>query len=371
MVGFLVSKDIVIESHKGQYVASFIQGGMDKLNQNPLADAVYIVDSKVAKLYSSRLNNILSTNRILLIDAAEENKSLDKFPAYVESLVRLKIRREQPLVAIGGGIIQDITCFLASTVMRGLPWLFYPTTLLAQSDSCIGSKSSINSGDIKNILGTFTPPNKVVIDVDFLSTLEAKDIYSGIGEMIKVHAIDSPKSFDRISECYEEIIAIQSTMEEFIYNSLLIKKKLIELDEFDQGPRNVMNYGHSFGHAIESATNYAIPHGIAVTIGMDLANFVSSCLGVSDVSHFDRMHPVLAINSRSYQYVEIDVTLLMTALQKDKKNTASQIRLILPDYHGTIGIGLYDNSETLRRSVEQYFLKYRKGVADGLACSNV
>ena len=100
------------------------------------------------------------------------------------------------MVAIGGGIIQDITCFLASTMMRGLPWIFYPTTLLAQSDSCIGSKSSINSGEVKNILGTFTPPNKVIIDINFLKSLEEKDILSGIGEMIKVHAINSPESFD-------------------------------------------------------------------------------------------------------------------------------------------------------------------------------
>ena len=107
-------------------------------------------------------------------------------------MVDKKIRRGQFLIAIGGGIIQDITCFLASTVMRGLPWIFYPTTLLAQSDSCIGSKSSINSGAVKNILGTFTPPKKVVIDVGFLGTLEKKDLFSGIGEMLKVHAIDSP-----------------------------------------------------------------------------------------------------------------------------------------------------------------------------------
>ena len=193
-----VSNKITIQSHKGEYIASFIYGGMDQLNNNPVENAVYIIDQNIVKLYKNRLKNILSSQRVIKIEATEENKSLDCFPAYIDALVELKVRREQTLVAIGGGIIQDITCFLATTLMRGLPWMFYPTTLLAQSDSCIGSKSSINSGDVKNILGTFTPPNNVVIDVDFLSTLEEKDIFSGIGEMIKVHAINSPIDFDKI-----------------------------------------------------------------------------------------------------------------------------------------------------------------------------
>ena len=178
-------------------------------------------------------------------------------------------------------------------MFRGLDWDFFPTTLLAQSDSCIGSKSSINSGNIKNILGTFTPPKKIILDVSFLKTLEEKDIYSGIGEMIKVHAINSPESFDQINQSYDKILEDPESMVQFIRASLLFKKRLIELDEFDVGPRNVMNYGHSFGHAIETATNYGIPHGIAVTIGMDMANFVASKLGVTSLSNFERMHALL------------------------------------------------------------------------------
>ena len=355
---FHVSNQITIQSHKGEYTASFVRGGMDQLNKDPIENAIYIVDKNIAKLYSDRLNNILNSQRVLKIEATEENKSLDCFPAYIDALVELKVRREQTLVAIGGGIIQDITCFLATTLMRGLPWMFYPTTLLAQSDSCIGSKSSINSGDVKNILGTFTPPNKVVIDVDFLSTLEEKDIFSGIGEMIKVHAINSPIDFDKISNNYDQILSDQSLMEEFILSSLLMKKRLIEVDEFDQGPRNVMNYGHSFGHAIESATNYGIPHGIAVTIGMDIANYVASRLNVSKIEHFERMHEVMEKNYKSYQHVNISVEALMDALSKDKKNSATQLRLILPDQEGCIGIGLYDNNDVLVNAINDYFTQY-------------
>jgi len=352
------NKVITIQSHKGEYAASFMSGGMDQLNNAPIENAVYIIDQNIAQLYQNRLGNILSSQRVIKIEATEENKSLDKIPGYVDELVSVNIRRGQPLVAIGGGIIQDITCFLATTVMRGLPWIFYPTTLLAQSDSCIGSKSSINSGEVKNILGTFTPPDKVVIDVDFLQTLEQREIFSGIGEMLKVHAINGPESFDLISAAYEDILKNPMIMEEFIHNSLSMKKKLIEIDEFDQGVRNVMNYGHSFGHAIESATNYRIPHGIAVTIGMDIANFVSAELRVSNVSHFERMHNVLEKNYHTYQYVDISVELLLNALSKDKKNSATQLRLILPDQDGCIGIGLYDNNSKLKDSLDKYFKLY-------------
>jgi len=137
-----------------------------------------------------------------------------------------------------------------------------------------------------------------------------------------------------------------------------MKKKLIEIDEFDLGPRNVMNYGHSFGHAIETATNYAIPHGIAVTIGMDIANYVASKLGISSKKHFERMHSVLDKNCKSYRQVSIDINALMQALAKDKKNSSTQLRLILPDSDGNITIGLYDNNERFLNIIKEYFSIY-------------
>lgn len=353
-----MSEEIRIQSHKGEYGVDFMPVEEGLLSHGPVENSIYIIDGKVAELYGEQLGPVLDGGRVLLIEANEKNKSLDQFPEYIDALVALKARRGQPLIAIGGGVIQDITCFLATTMMRGLPWIFYPTTLLAQSDSCIGSKSSINSGNIKNILGTFTPPQKVIIDVSFLNTLEEKDIFSGIGEMLKVHAIDSPESFDKIASHYDQILTKSDVMEKFIRGSLLMKKKLIEIDEFDKGPRNVMNYGHSFGHSIESATNYAIPHGIAVTIGMDMANYVAAELEVSSFSQFQRMHDVLDKNCQSYRNVGVDVDLFIDALAKDKKNTTTQLKLILPNQRGEINIGLYDNDDRLTRSVSKYFDMY-------------
>ena len=349
----LVSKAITINSHKGTYEVNFTQDWNQSINNYDLESSFFIIDSCIAKLYEKSLKEIFK-NKYYLIEANEKNKSLEKFPGYIDDLINLGLKRGNKLIAIGGGITQDITCFLASTMFRGLDWDFFPTTLLAQSDSCIGSKSSINSGNIKNILGTFTPPKKIILDVSFLKTLEEKDIYSGIGEMIKVHAINSPESFDQINQSYDKILEDPESMVQFIRASLLFKKRLIELDEFDVGPRNVMNYGHSFGHAIETATNYGIPHGIAVTIGMDMANFVASKLGVTSISNFERMHALLDKNCSTYRKTKIDPNRLLEALAKDKKNTASQLRLILPNSKGEISIGLYEKSNELNQAVEEY-----------------
>ena len=359
MEAFPVFDEIKIKSSKGIYNVIF-SSSTDQIEEYINKNSIFIIDENISKIYNSKLKSILSKKKnILIIKSTEKNKSLEKFPKYIENLVNLKIRRGQNLVALGGGVIQDITCFLAATMMRGIPWIFFPTTLLAQSDSCIGSKSSINCGKIKNILGTFTPPEKIIIDTNFLQTLTKKDIHSGLGEMIKVHAINSPSSFDKISSNYEKIFNNPFYMKKFIYKSLLIKKKLIELDEFDQGPRNVMNYGHSFGHAIETATNYAIPHGIAITIGMDIANFLSAELGISKFNDFERMHLILHKNSKLCHNIYISDKLMIGALLNDKKNTKDQLKLVLPDKNYNIKVNQYDNNYKFRKIIKKYFNLYR------------
>jgi 3-dehydroquinate synthase len=314
----------------------------------------FLIDKRVADLYNGELNNVLNSHSVLLIEANEMNKSLDRFPEYVEHLVARGIRKSHRLVAIGGGIIQDITCFLAATLLRGLPWHFYPTTLLSQADSCIGSKSSINVADTKNILGTFTPPEQIYICTHVLGTLEEREIHSGIGEMLKVHAIEGPGSFNRIASDYKNLLKDTSIMTDYIYRSLQIKKPIIELDEFDSGPRNIMNYGHSFGHAIESATDFAIPHGIAVSIGMDMANYLAFHIGSGDAGHYKRMHPVLRENARGFEHVRVPRERFFSALNKDKKHTDTDLKLILPDSNGNIIVRLVPNDNIFKDTCIQY-----------------
>ena len=195
-------KPLNIHSFFGDYKVVFDLSAFQKINEQ-LKDTNYffIIDKNIVNLYSSSFSALKQNPRVLIIEATETNKSLDKFCGYIESLVSMGIQRNHCLIAIGGGIIQDISCFIAATLFRGLNWLFYPTTLLAQADSCIGSKSSINVGKIKNLLGTFTPPNEIIICTTFLQTLKLDELKSGIGEMLKVHAIKGPNAFKEIAPC--------------------------------------------------------------------------------------------------------------------------------------------------------------------------
>lgn len=349
MEDLFVSNVLEIASYKGKYNVYFNDDKSIKIDDEIINNSHFIIDKKIAELYASSLKNILSSRSVLLIDATEKNKSLEQMPFYVDHLVQHKLRRNQRLVAIGGGIIQDITCFLAANMLRGVNWWFYPTTLLAQADSCIGSKSSINCGNTKNILGTFTPPEVINIHSVFLDTLSLVELRSGIGEMLKVHAIDGNDAFQAIANDYELLFKDPALMTSYIRRSLEIKKAIIEQDEFDQHIRHVMNYGHSFGHAIESATDYKIPHGVAVTIGMDMANYVAMHSELTPSSHYKNMHSILKKNYADYVHEAVSLDKFISAISKDKKNIDDRISLILPNKEGKPGKVFLNNDQRFRQ----------------------
>jgi 3-dehydroquinate synthase len=341
---------MTIQTYVEPYEVHFDDDVFTTLDQMADGSAHFIVDEKVADLYREKLAKVLSSSSVLTIQALESNKSLEALPAYVNHLTENGIRRDQKLVAIGGGIIQDITCFLAATVLRGVDWHFYPTTLLAQADSCIGSKSSINCGSDKNILGTFTPPKRVNIYTGFLSTLDGKDVKSGVGEMIKVHIIDGDAAAAAIAADYDQLFTDSNVMKHYIRRSLEIKKSYIEADEFDRGLRNIFNYGHSFGHAIETATQFGVPHGIAVTIGMDMANYVAWRMGVGSEENYRQHNSLLRRNYGDYASQNIPLESVLSAISKDKKNTGTgSVTLILPDTDGKVFKETYANDEKFKR----------------------
>lgn len=323
-------EDITIQSHKGPYSVRFRENLLEDPAPMLAGKPHFIVDANVARLYAGPLAAALAMPGTVLVDATEDSKSLQNIIPVIERLVANRVRRGDVLVAIGGGITQDITCFIASTLLRGVDWKFVPTTLLAQADSCIGSKSSINLGEAKNILGTFNPPREVIVCSRFLDTLEDRDLRSGIGEILKVHAIESADAFDRLAKDYDRLTSDRRLLLDYVRHALLVKKRYIEEDEFDRGVRNVFNYGHSFGHAIESATEFRIPHGVAVSMGADMANRIASLRGMIDEPHYRRMHGTLRKNYRAFAGEPIPEDRLLAALMKDKKNTATNLVLVLP-----------------------------------------
>lgn len=321
---------LTINSHKGPYVVHFAEDILSTAQPLVEGDRHVIIDANVARIYGPDLRSVLSHPNTIVLEATEDAKSLQRIIPVIDSLVQHKVRRTHHLVAIGGGIIQDITCFIASVLLRGIDWHFLPTTLLAQADSCIGSKSSINLESAKNIVGTFYPPRTVWVDASFLVSLGDSELRSGIGEILKVHAIDSPESFDSVAADYESMLSDSMVLRKYIQASLLIKKRFIEVDEFDTGIRNVFNFGHSFGHAIETATNFGVPHGIAVTMGMDIACQISHARGSLPTDHLNRMRGHLRKNYLPFSSVKIPVDDMLNALMKDKKNTTTMLGLILP-----------------------------------------
>jgi 3-dehydroquinate synthase len=290
----------------------------------------YLVDQKIADLYGPQLAAAAPPERIHRIVASETAKSYEQLGPVFCWLLDGGCRRTSQLVVVGGGVLQDIGCFIASVLFRGIRWTLLPTTLLAQCDSCIGSKSSLNIHRFKNQLGTFYPPHEVRLAFEFLKTLSHEEILSGLGEAIKLHLIDGPESVRRLRA---KLAAPPSEipLHDIVRDSLRIKKQFIEEDEFDRGVRNLLNYGHTFAHALESATRYEIPHGIAVTLGLACATYFSERLGKVPAGSYDDLLGWL----RPYygNYVDsvrrVDLTAVVGAMKQDKKNRGDEITFIL------------------------------------------
>jgi 3-dehydroquinate synthase len=293
--------------------------------------AYFLIDQKVAGLYEKELREIVPNERRYCIEASEHAKSYEQLVPVFCWLLERKFRRSSKLIVIGGGVLQDIGCFIASVLMRGVHWTLVPTTLLAQCDSCIGSKSSLNINRFKNQLGTFYPPHEVRLSFQFLATLTTDEINSGLGEAIKLHIIDGRESVDRLKAMLASPSEVGARLPEITWACLRIKQRLIEEDEFDRGIRNFLNYGHTFAHAFESATQYAIPHGIAVTMGVVFATYFAEKAEIAEAGYFrevlDWTRPFFGKYVTELGKVSVDT--IVDAMKQDKKNVGDQVTFIL------------------------------------------
>ncbi len=333
---------------------AFVDHASDSLAAIIAKGAQVVCDSNVARIHTDLVASI-PREQLLLLDAVETNKTLDTAQWLLQTLSQRKIRRNQQLVAIGGGIVQDVTAFSASILYRGLPWVFFPTTLLAQADSCIGGKTSINLGGRKNLLGSFHPPSEVIIDLTFLESLSNNDIHSGVGEILHYYLYaDSPRTQALVDEL-TKLLSNRQGFRPYIEESLAIKRSVIEEDEFDRGERNKFNYGHTFGHALEAATAYAINHGQAVTVGMDLANHLSAEHGMLEAREFERLHKLFAANIPAYNWANLNLDEYLRALASDKKNVSSDLTCILSRGPGKLFKHTLQIDDNLRRSIYEYF----------------
>lgn len=349
------SFDIAIKSIVHDYGVIFTDDFAASL-RSVIKDGDYIiVDRKIVELYNAQISPILADTNHIIIDATEDQKSYQGVEPLISQLIEGGFRKNHRLIAIGGGITQDTTAFMASIMYRGVDWLFYPTTLLAQCDSCIGSKTSINFGEYKNQIGGFYPPNQIFIYSHFIDTLTEGEMKSGLGEMLHYYVVAGEEDFKFYKENYLAAFTDKQVLAKLIARSLEIKKGYIERDEFDRGPRQVFNYGHSFGHAIEALTHFRVPHGVAVSYGMDMANFVSVKLGLIPEQVRNEIREVVVHFWPGFEITELDVDTFIKALSKDKKNVGKKLGLILNKGYGQIFKNVMDNDDTFRSRMVEYF----------------
>jgi 3-dehydroquinate synthase len=256
--------------------------------------------------------------RLLLLDASESLKSLLGVADLAGRLMDAGVRKDHTLVAIGGGTILDAVAFTASILYRGMHWVYFPTSLVAQADACIGGKTAINVGERKNAVGNFHPPSAVYVDPSFLSTLPERDLRSGIGEILHFYLHGGSPLLEELASNHATLVADPSGLARHVEEALRIKAAVVQRDEFDAGERNLLNYGHTFGHALESVTGYAISHGEAVTYGMEIANRLSVRTGILVADECDRISALLAPNMPTLP--PIDLTAYLKALGRDRKN---------------------------------------------------
>jgi len=299
-----------------------------------LKNTIMIIDKNVYTLYKKHFSS-LKEEDLFLFDAIEENKTFDYVKEIYDFLLLKSVKRNLTIISIGGGITQDITGFVASTLYRGVNWIFVPTTFLAITDSCIGSKTSLNYDKYKNLMGTFYPPSKIHINTNFLKTLKELDFFSGIGETIKFQLMkeEYPKNFDKIAQSIENIVKDDVARLAMIHDNMQIKLGYMKGDEFDLGRRNLLNYGHCFGHALETSSDYYVPHGIAVNIGMIFANLLSLSRGLMDKKDVDNINnnillPNIPLKLREEDF---DEAILLESMKNDKKRVGEFLTVIIPD----------------------------------------
>lgn len=314
-----------------------------------------VCDEAVRNLFGQYLSPLLNTERLLFISAREESKTVEKSQELIEAMVAANVRRDHTVLAIGGGITQDVTAFAASILYRGIDWAFIPTTLLAQTDSCLGSKTSINVGKKKNLVGNFWPPVFAVIDVRFLSTLSEDEIRSGVGEMVHFYMYADSAMLRPLLHGLRTVLDDRTALRPYIEEALDIKRRVVEIDEFDKTERHKFNFGHTFGHALESTSSYTIPHGLAVMVGMDIANYLSMRMGLMTTPMFEQLHGMLALNFPKRTGNEGDVSQYCQFLARDKKNLGRDVGCILAERPGALVSRQVPFDEDFRQILRDYF----------------
>lgn len=341
---------IRVELAERSYEIVIGSGTLDKLGKMVgsfgLSPKIAMVSNpKVLSLYGKRISDsILGAGFdliIVTIPDGEEFKDLSSVQHIYDKLLEHRLDRSSALLALGGGVIGDITGFAASTYMRGISYIQIPTTLLAQVDSSVGGKTGVNHRLGKNMIGTFWQPSLVWIDIDTIKTLPKRQLLAGLSEVIKYGIIQDQELFAFLEEKREKILALDTAaLIHIIKRSCEIKADVVARDERESGLRAILNFGHTIGHAIETVTGYTrFLHGEAIAIGMRLEAQLSQILGITDSDEVSKIKSLLDAYGLPVE-IPSDILIedLISSMKLDKKAVAGELKIVLPEKIGNVVI---------------------------------
>lgn len=298
----------------------------DELSAVTSASRILVVtDDNVAPLHLDALVSLLHGYDVhtLTLPNGEEHKTIDSVLSILSYLKEHAFDRDDAVIALGGGVVGDISAFSASIYMRGIDFINIPTTLLSQVDSSVGGKTGVDFGGAKNIVGSFYQPRLVICDTDYLKTLRGDVFADGCAEVIKYAFIGDGELLPVIED------GIEKNIDEIVYRCVNDKKLVVSRDEFDRGDRALLNFGHTIGHAVESLSGYTVSHGRGVAIGMSIITLAAERVGLCSAGIYDRLTKTLIANNLPTS-TDTDTSALVDAIRNDKKKSGDRITAIIP-----------------------------------------
>ena len=327
--------------------------------QIPGHDLLIVTNTTVAKLYLAKLTNCFSQRRIAecILPDGEQHKTLQTAGWVFDALVGNKMNRDVTVLALGGGVVGDIAGFAAACYQRGVGYVQLPTTLLAQVDSSVGGKTGVNHTSGKNLIGAFYQPRAVIADTDALKTLPDRELKSGLAEVIKYGCVWDPLLFEWLDRNMAALLARDAEALTYaISRSCEIKAKVVARDERENDLRAILNFGHTFGHAIEAATGYeTFLHGEAVALGMLIAADLSHRLGLIDAAVKTRIHDILQHAGLPTEAPRVGAGRALALMQMDKKVRAGALRLVLLEKLGRAVTTATYSKAALDATLTEYF----------------
>ena len=338
----------------------FIEKGIlnllgEKIKDIYTGEKIFVItDGNVNKHYGDKLKDSLEkvgfTTKFMILEPGEETKSFNTLPRIYNELLDFKITRKDLIITLGGGVIGDLGGFVASTFLRGVPFIQVPTTILAQVDSSVGGKVAVDLERGKNLVGSFYQPKAVYIDSEVLNTLSDKFYRDGMAEVIKYGCIKDREFFYKLKSLKNRT-EVMDNIEDIIYNCCLIKKTVVEIDERDLGERMLLNFGHTLGHAVEKYYNFTgYSHGEAVAIGMYNISLESESRGLTKKGVSEEIKDILINYGLPYEVDLEDNQSIVDTIALDKKNLGKILKVIL-----TTDIGesiIYDTTPEFFKAVK-------------------